>query len=453
MSVSVNHLRPPPVRFELDGGVVGFVETSGAVPLVSVVLGFRSGAVVDPAERDGLARIMVRMLRRGAKGLSSNEIESAIDRLGAEFGVDVGPTSITLHGQVIRRNIVPFCDLLVRLLSTPVFSVAELGKLQRESVAELLDLLDNDRALASIALRRGLFGAHPYGRSTAGMPSTLESITQDDVFESYRTRLVRSELVVGFAGAISESESKVLAERIAKALPEGPRVPMHLPEPKQPRGRRLVLVDKPDRTQTQTMIGRLGTAAADPDHFALLTATAVLGGTFTSRMMQEIRSKRGWSYGTSARLSVERQRHAFVMSAAPSLEDCAPCVGLELDLLSNFVSEGITSRELEFITNYLVRSHAFDIDTAPKRLSQAFETELLELPRDYYPSYLTKVQEVTIESANKAIKKRLSADDLIIVVVGTESELVPRLQREIEGLFDVTVVPYDLQTTQPPFDA
>jgi zinc protease len=378
--------------------------------------------------------------------MSAQHIESAIDRLGAELALDVGPSTISWHGQVIRRNVEAFVDLLVRVLSKPTFDEGEIARLRRESAAELLDARDSDRALANLAFRRAMFPDHPYARSAAGRPATVAAITKDDVIGSYESHFLRGDLVIGFAGAIHEDEAKRFASAIALSTTDGAtRAPerMRPAEPVLPKGRRLVFVDKPERTQTQTLIGTLGTWPHDDDHFALVTGTAVLGGTFTSRMMREIRSKRGWSYGTSARLSIERRRHAFTMSAAPGAADCGPCLELELELLTDFVTNGITQEELDFIQSYLVRSYAFEIDTAPKRLGQAMETELLELPRDYHGRYVDHVRDVTLDKAKAAPRARLSTEDLVIIVVGTAEESLAGVQAKIPGLAKTDVVPFD----------
>ncbi len=430
-------------RFDLPGGAVGYVESSTVVPLVSISFSLRSGALADPEEKDGLSRLTARMMRRGCEGMTSTEIESAVDRLGGEIGFDVGPTTTSLHGQVIRRNLRPFLELIGKILGTPTFDQAELERLKRETLAELLESRDSDRALAGLAFRRALFGTHPYGRTASGRRHTVETLTREDVVATYKRRFIQSDVVLGFAGAISLEEAKTLGAAVVRSLPEGPRVETRIAEPTPPVGRRLFFVDKPERTQTQILIGSLGTHPRDADHWPLVAATAVFGGTFTSRMMREIRSKRGWSYGTSARLSVERKRHAFTMGAFPAAADCAPCIALELKLLEDFTNDGITPRELAFIKNYLVRSHAFDVDTAGKRLGHVLETELLDLPEDYHSRYLDHVRAVTLETANAAVKERLSAKNLVVVVVGTGTEILDAVTKAIPDLVDHAVIPFD----------
>jgi zinc protease len=131
------------------------------------------------------------------------------------------------------------------------------------------------------------------------------------------------------------------------------------------------------------------------------------------------------------------------MGAFPAAADCPPCIELELKLLEDFTKDGITPRELAFIKNYMIRSHAFEIDTAPKRLGQALEAELLDLPADYHTGYLDHVRAVTLESANAAVSSRLTPNDLVVIVVGTASEILDKVTKAIPGLVDHQVIPFD----------
>jgi zinc protease len=431
------------VRFELSGGGSVHVAESHAVPLVSITIAFRSGSAVDPAGKEGASKLAFRMLRRGSRTHTAKEIEDELDRLGAELSTDVSASSSAVHGQVIERNLGAFVNLLATLMAEPAFPVDELERLRRETFAELIEARDNDRSLAQQAFRREVFKGHPYARSTTGTNKTLTALTLDDVRAAYGTHFVQGNIALGFSGDVEAKRALELAERLATGLAKGPRVADPVGEPSRVAGRRLVFVDKPERTQTQILIGGLGTSPHDADHVALSVANAIFGGSFTSRLMREVRSKRGWSYGAYARLSVDKQRQAFSMWTFPAATDAPACIALELELLEAFIAKGVVSSELSFIKKFLSRSYAFDIDTASKRLHQALDVEVLGLAADYYTSYLARLNEVTVEQANAAVKARLTTDDLLVVVVGTASELEEKVRESVPRLTEQKVVPFD----------
>ncbi len=432
-----------PARVDLSGGAALYVEASHALPLVTIAISLRRGATGDPPEKEGLCRMTARMLRRGCKGMTSQEIDAEIDRLGAEMSFDVCASHVTIHAQVIRRSLEAWVDLLARILGTPTFSEVELARLRRETAADIVEARDSDRSLAQVAFRRAVFAGHPYARSAVGTIRAVESITEGDVRAAYGRDFTRGNLVLGFAGDVTQEEAVRLSERLVRALPEGPVNIDDVPEPAQTKGRRLVFVDKPERTQTQILIGSLGTWPHDPDHVPLSLGCAVLGGTFTSRMMREVRSKRGWSYGAYARLAIERRRHSFSMWTFPAAADAPACIELELGMLTDFVSKGVTPREATFMKRYLTRSHAFDIDTAAKRLHQALDVDLLGLPPGYYDKYLDHVAAVTPDAINAAIPARLSPADIRIVVVGTKGDLFEKVRAAIPDLAEAETIPFD----------
>ncbi len=430
-------------RFELAGGGTLHVAESHAVPLVSITIAVRSGSSFDPPGKEGAAKLAFRMLRRGSRTHTAKDIEDELDRLGAELSTEVSVSSSAIHGQVIERNLGAFVDLLGALIAEPSFPDDELERLRRETLAELIEARDNDRSLAQVAFRQAMFAGHPYGRSATGTRPTLAGLTNEDVRAAYRTHFVQGNLAFGFSGDIETSRALSFAERLAGKLPTGPRLPEKVYEPTRTPGRRLVFVDKPERTQTQILIGGLGTSPHDPDHIPLSVANAIFGGSFTSRLMKEVRSKRGWSYGAYSRLAVDRQRQAFSMWTFPAATDAPGCIGLELELLEAFVSKGVEAKELSFIKKFLGRSYAFDVDTASKRLHQALDVEVLGLPADYYAAYLSHLEAVTAAQANEAVKARLSTDDLLVVVVGTASELEEKVRGSIPRLGEHKVVAFD----------
>jgi zinc protease len=437
--------QPTSLRFELPGGALALLEPSHDVPLVTLVLAMRSGSAADPGEKAGLARIAARMLRRGCDGLLAEQIDFRIDALGAEMAVETSPSTVAIHAQVIARNLDALIDLLARMISAPTFAEHELGRLKRETVSEIIEARDNDRVIAQKAMQRTLFAGHPYGRNAGGTTQTVPRIDRNDVVAFFQRHVVSGNLVVAFAGDVAADRVPGLAARLLAGVPRGPAPAQDVAEPTMAPGRKLLLVDKPERTQTQILLGTMGTSPSDEDHVPLLVANAIFGGTFTSRLMKEIRSKRGWSYGASARAAIDRHRQAWILWTFPAAQDVGPCLKLSIELLEQWVTGGVTTREVSFIQRYLARSHAFDVDTATKRMHQTLDVDLLGLAPNYFSGWVAHVRAVTAETANSAVKNRIDVDRLLAVVVGTAAEVLDPLRSAVPSVSDVVVVPFDAE--------
>lgn len=423
--------------------VTTFVEPSRDLPLVDVYFITRTGSAFDPAGKEGALNLALRALRRGTRARTAQEIDAMLDRAGAELSTACDASSAMLHLTVIRRNLAPMLDLFAEILTEPSLPPDELAQVAREVRADLIDSRDDDRTLAGRFFRRTLFAGHPYGRPATGTAERVVTLTRDDALDAWRRASRRGNVIVAANGDISPEELDAFALRVSGGLsskiPERPEIA----PPTAPRGRQLVLVDKPERSQTQIFIGGLGTHPRDRDHHALMLGNTVFGGTFTARLMREVRSKRGWSYGASSRLGRDRAREAWSMWTFPAASDAAACVALQLQLLERLVEEGVSTRELSFARSYITRGHAFEVDTASKRLWQRIEVDLLDLPREYYTRYLDHLRDVTLDDVNAALRRRLPVKDLVLSVVCTAAELRAPLEAAIPHLRGTTVLPFD----------
>jgi zinc protease len=251
--------------------------------------------------------------------------------------------------------------------------------------------------------------------------------------------------VFAFAGDIGAEQAETLAERLHASLPERQPERDVTEDPTVKPGRHLVLVDKPERTQTQILIGGLGTHPRDADHTALLVGNTIFGGTFTARMTQEVRSKRGWSYGAYSSLPIDRRRQAFSMWTFPKAEDAGPCIQLQLEMLHTLREQGVTKKELAWAKRYLTRSHAFAIDTPGKRVGLTLDAELYDLPDGYYQNYLQRIAAVTLDEVNQSLRARIPEQDLLIVVVGTAADIRTPVEAAIPNLSGTEVVRFDLE--------
>ena len=419
-----------------------FVESSDVLPLVDLEIALPVGSLQDPAGQEGLAQLTGHLMRRGPRGLSQERFEDRLASLGARVSVEVSMRSTRVRATVLRRNLEPLIGLLADVVWQPALRASDFTKLKRRTQAALIARLDDDQTLGAVCFREALFGEHPYGRTLSGHTNSLARIGVQQVKDFYARNIAKGVFLVGVAGDVSEGEiHSLIGSHFPKARlarKKGSDVPAtHLR-----RGRHVVIVDKPERTQTQLFIGTLGARTRDRNLFPLIVSNTAFGGTFSGPLMQEVRGVRGWSYGAYSRLLHSTQRDAWYMSTAPAAEYSADCAALQLDLLEHWVDRGTKKADLDFAKRYLINSHCFDRDTPSKRLEARLDVELLGIPRSYVDKYDQLVARVTRQQANDATRARISPRDLIIVVVATATEVASAFER-LPGVKSLQVVPFD----------
>ncbi len=415
-----------------------------SLPIVHASATSLSGCADDPPGLEGVSRIAARLMRRTAGGASAEAVDERIDSMGASLSVDPGQGNISLAGSVLSRNLRGFLELLGEALVSPGLQEAELSRLRKESLDELIELRDDDEHLVYRWFTRTLFAGHPYGRSVIGNKESLAAIGVEDVRRCLRRRFCQGGIVWAFAGDFETADLRDSVERLELSLPSssGPEAAC-IPPPPPVAGRHLVFVDKPQRSQTQILIGSLGVHPSDADYFDLLVANTAFGGTFTARLNQEVRAKRGWSYGAYSTLSFERERQSFSMWTFPSAEHAADCIVLQLQMLEALCDGGISESELSRAQAYLVRSRAFAADTTSKRVGQRLEEILYGLPERFYERYEEGVRSVSVESAASAVARRLSPRDLVVAVVGSYEEVGSAVREAVGETASARTVAYD----------
>ncbi|MGB8330705.1 MAG: pitrilysin family protein [Polyangiales bacterium] len=418
------------------------VESSTVLPLVDVEIALPVGGLRDPSGREGLAQLTGHLMRRGPHGVSQERFEDRVAALGARLSVEVSMRSTRFRATVLRRHLEPLLDLLAEVVWQPALRASDFAKLKRQAQASLSARLDDDQALGAVCFREALFGEHPYGRSVSGHSDSLRRIRIHHVQDFYERHIAKGTFVVGVAGDITEEEVRLL---VGKRFPSARRRKLKVPDVPATharRGRHVVIVDKPERTQTQLFIGTLGARTHDRSLFPLVVSNTAFGGTFSGPLMQEVRAVRGWSYGAYSRLLHSTQRDAWYMSTAPAAEYSADCAALQLDLLERWVDDGTTKAQLSFAKRYLINSHCFDRDTPSKRLEARLDVELLGIPKSYVDKFDQLVARVTKKQADDATRSRISTRDLSIVVVATASEVASSFER-LPGVRSLEIVPFD----------
>lgn len=411
----------PPER-EADVDVI--LVPQRAFPVAHLTLSFRAGPAFDPPGKAGLTELTNRMLLRGTQVRGRNDLEEAIEALGTELMTTTQRYSVGLGASVLSRNLPAFVALLTEVLTQPAFEPGEVDKVRREMLAELENDLDDDASLARTWFRRQHFGEHAFAHGTHGTATTLAALTADDVRAHAARVYNRANLVVGSSGAVERPELDALLAPLLAALPQGQAFDWSgFEAPKVAEGKRILLLDKPDRSQVQIILGHGTIDANHPDWPALHVALVGFGGTFTARLMQEVRVKRGLSYGAYARLAAERVGGNVVLTAAPESTDAVATTELLFSEYAKFVNEGLTDEEVDFARDYLLRAFAFALETPASRAAQRVRAKLLGWPDDVIEWWPRTLAAVTPDQARAAARKHLSPENLTVVVVCSAPDL------------------------------
>ncbi len=428
-------------RFRAQGLRV-FLEENHELPLVDLVIRIEGGSLSDPERLAGLTRVMGRLYRRGTRRMNGAAVDAQVAALGGRLAVTIGREALTLHGSVLARNVEPFVALVAELLRAPAFRGRDLARAKRRIKANLAALADDDHGLASRHLRGLVFGEHPYGRPLGGTHDSIGRITRADLIAHHERSWRAAHIRLGAAGAIDEASLRTLLARHFADVPRGRYVAPRAGAPKRTRGRRLLIVHKPDRTQTQLGVGTLGIKATDSLYFPFYVADTAFGGMFSARLMQAIRAERGWSYSAYSVVGAARQRELWRMWTHPSVERARDCLALQLELLEEWVEGGLRAEEVRRAKRYLIGSRCFDEDTAYRRLDLAMSVAALGQGKAHLGGYRKAIAEVDRAAASEAVRRRLRPWDLGIVAVGDATRLADALG-SLPGIVQTRVVPFD----------
>jgi len=426
-------------------GPVVIVEPSPDTPLVWFDISIRGGASADPIGIEGLHRHAALLARRGAGTRDRAALDETLDSLGAALDISVSRDSVTLSGLALSRHLDAVIALCADVLADPLFSEEEHARLLRETPQVLDEIRDDDSALATRWFDWLCCPTHPYGRTSLGTESSLLRIERQAALELWKKEVVANNLVIGLAGDIDEATAARVVQRLTERLPRGNR-PTTIVEDtgldtEARSGRRLILVDKPDRTQAQIRIGHLALRYGHPDTPAISIAEAALGGMFSSRLMQEIRVKRGWSYGAGCALRRSRLPHWFEIWTAAGIDVSGPCVQLTLELFADYAANGPTDDEVDFARSYLVGAMPFHVATARQRMQLAVRDAVFELPAGYTANLPQVVAQLSADEVRAACARHLRPEDTVTVAVTTAEQAKDALSGASAG--PLTVVSHD----------
>lgn len=398
-------------------------EKNDALPLVYVNAAIKIGAAQDPEEKSGMANLMGEMMLRGTQSRTKEQLDQAIDQLGARLECETRTEAIVFRGAVLKSQFKAFSEVFLDILTHPRFPDSELVKIKSEVHSKILEQQGKDNILAKRHFESWFFGNHPYSKPIIGKMKTLPTISSQDLKNHYKKWVHSANMVIVGTGDLETESLNEFGEKLKKLRPTG-EVPADIPLPVVENKRRMLFIDKPDRTQTQIYVGQLGLKLTDSKYHAIYLGNHAYGGsTFTARMMTEIRAKRGWSYGAYSYFKNATQPHLWQYYLFPASKDTVAALKKSLEMLDDLKKSGITSAEFETAKRSLVNNAGFNYNTPLKRVENALNEKILRLPTGFYKEFGKELEKLSLTDVNRAIQSFIDPKSAAISVLGTASQL------------------------------
>jgi zinc protease len=430
---------PAPVERVLDNGLRVIAFSQRNLPLVAAQLIVGCGGAAEHEDEAGLSTLVAALLTQGTAQRSATELAAASDALGARLlaasGYDASIVSVSATTPAF-----PYAfALLDEVVRRPAFAPHEVDRVRTKSISDLALTYANPSAVARAVAHRVAYGGGPYGHPLSGTAATLQTLTRERVAWFHERFYRPDDAVLVIGGDLSVDEAFALADRVlgswrAPATPIGDRPHGEVPLPRT----QAVIVDKPDAGRTALVAGRLAIERRSPDYYAATVATAVLSG-YSGRLNQEIRVKRGLSYGAGASLTARRQRGTFLATTLVDHTRAAEAIGVTLATIRSLADAPATDDDL--VTRKATVTGGFHraIETVDGITGAVGEHVLYDVPIDEMQEYAHRIQAVDAESV-RAFAAHGLIPDAFIVLVGDASKFASEIARTHD---DVRVIPFE----------
>jgi zinc protease len=404
-------------REVLGNGIVLLVAERPAVPLVTVRVFSRAGAVVEPPDLAGLANLTGSVVTRGTAKRSAREIDAAIEFVGGRLGADAGRDGLTVSLTVVKRDLALGLDLLQEVLLTPSFPEDQVQRKIREIQAAIQRSEDDPGTVAARALSPLVFGAHPYGRPAEGTRESVGRLTRDAVVKFYADHVRPDTTVIAVVGAITVAEARAeIGRRFgAWTAPARPASVITPPPAGLPPRRETI---KRDLTQATIMLGRQAVNQRDSDYFPLAVASYILGGGSTSRLYASVREEGGLAYSVFSYLTPGNYGAGLVVSTQTRTSEVPKVIDILRREATRIGREPVTEAELSLAKSYLIGSFVLRLDTAAKVANFLVALEELGLGLDYADLYRQRITAVTAADVQRVAARYFPPDTFSQVIVG-----------------------------------
>jgi zinc protease len=433
-----NFSLPVPEKFKLNNGVTVYYWHDHSLPLV----GFRmlidgAGLAAEPKNLEGTADLMAELMMKGAAGKSALEVAEALDFTGAQLRISAAEEYLSVSGEVLAEHWPALFQLSCDCLLRPAFSDSEFSKEVDRRIDQIKAIKDEPSSAVRYYFRKYYFGQHPFGHLGIGHETSLQALRVDDIRTFYQTVVRPERVILAVVGDFKTTELRTLLEKQLAGWQAKGRAPVHaaIPALPVPQTRQCLLIDKPDATQAYFVLGAPGLAMGENTTATAQVMNTLFGGRFTSWLNNELRVKRGLTYGARSGLESWKQGGIFTISSYTKNDKIGEMLQTTLALMDQAAVSGFSDEQTTSGRNYVLGQFPPKFETLFSKARAFTELVYYGLPFDYYAGYLDKVGHSETAAINQQAAKLMSRDRYVLVVVGKADEI--RAQLEPFGAWQV----------------
>lgn len=401
---------------ETPGGITAWLVEDHSIPFMALEFRFRGGTSLDDVNAQGATNLMAGLLEEGAGDLDAREFARSLESLAASIRFDSSDDDVSISARFLSENRDEAAALLKLALTQPRFDADAIERVRQQVLSGLRSDAQDPNDIAGITFSAMAYGDHPYGRSGKGTVDSVAALTREDLQAAHLGALARDRLYVGAVGDITAEELGVFLDDLLGDLPE---TGAPIPGPAQVTLSGGVTVVPYDTPQSVALFGHIGIERDDEDFFAAFVMNHILGGGgFESRLMTEVREKRGLTYGVYSYLLPKDLAAVYMGSVASANNRVAEAVEVIKAEWARMATEGVTAEELDAAKTYLTGAYPLRFDGHGQIASIMTAMQMQGLGLDYITTRNDKVNAVTLEDISRVAERVLQPENLRFVVVG-----------------------------------
>lgn len=409
---------PPIVTRDLPNGLKLMIVEQHELPLADFVLLIGSGSTTDPASKTGVANLTAAMLREGTTTRKSLEIADQIAFLGISLSPSSSWESSTLSLHTPTAQLDSALALFADVALHPSFPATDFERIRKSRLTDLIRLKDQGPAIANLAFPAIIYGSgHPYGAATLGTEASVKSLSIADLQNYYQTTFKPNNSTLIIVGDVNPTQIEQKINALFGGWQHGDVTQLTYADPPKAGTTTIYLIDKPGAAQSSFRIGGVGVPRSTKDYFALTVMNTILGGSFTSRLMQNLRETRGYTYGASSRFDWRRAAGPFLASAEIVAAKTDSAL-LEFMKELNAIRQTVPASELSRAKRFLQLQVPGNFETTQDIAFQLVPVALYGLPLDYYNNYVQNIEAVTQADVARVAQQYINPGSLAVVIVG-----------------------------------